>query len=492
MAEIKIDPVIGPRLLETITSALYEDTIIIFREYVQNSVDAYNMAIDMDQSDEFDGFFVDIRLDRKNSSIEILDNGYGIPEKEFLTKMTTIGSSEKGKFKDQIGFRGIGRLSAMPLCKCLTFINKPKGLNELQYFTWDGDKFHELLNQGEEPDFRATIEKIANISNEKYLGDVDDHFFKVEIQGYKEEISELLKGDDFKDRLCVMLPLQYSTEFTNQEKIKAKYKNFMGQSLDKFSFTVKLDGEELYKPYTDKDILESGIVFWELKYPSKKRGIPGEKIGILWFSFNKLITARKKDEPYGILVRSKNMLMGTQYSLSNAIIRSKSDYVTTPRELTQTLDGVTGEMLIHTTRLNDNARRDWFRIDEESIPLRHIIVDFMRRLHAYRYAASGFFRDKTNKEKLIKAYTDLTNFDSEKFSEKLVSDINKIKEEINANKEVFKFADEDIPVFPITIKRFYERLIKCLYDYFSINKRLEEFIKIRTLIKKDLNKEQKS
>jgi molecular chaperone HtpG len=342
------------------------------------------MAIGMDQSNKFDGFSVDIKIDRKKRDIQILDNGYGIPKKEFRTKMTIIGSSEKSKFKDQIGFRGIGRLSAMPLCKHLSFTNKPKGLNELQRFTWDGDKFHELLNQGEETDFRDTIEKITDISDEKYLGDVDDHFFKVEIQGYKEGISELVVSNDLIDRLSKMLPLKYSTQFKYQRQIKAKYEDYMGESLDKFSFIVKLDGQILYKPYSNKDTLESGIVFWELKNPSKKKGIPGEKIGILWFSFNRLITARKEDEPHGILVRSKNMLMGNEYSLANAIIRSKSDYVTTPRELTQMLNGVTGEMLIHSTRLNDNARRDWFRIDEESIPLRHIIVVFNCRLKSER------------------------------------------------------------------------------------------------------------
>jgi len=281
MAKIKIALVIGPRLLETLTTALYEDPIIIFREYVQNSVDAYNMAIDTDQSNEFEGFSVDIRIDRKRCNIQILDNGYGIPEKEFLDKMTTIGASVKNRFINQIGFRGIGRLSAMPLCKRLKFINKPKGLNKCLIFTWDGEKFKELLNKEEEPAFNAMVERITDISEEDYPGDINDHFFHVEIQGYKEEISELLDSDDFKDRLSILLPLRYSTEFTKQERIKDKYQEFMRQSLDKFSFIVKLDNQILYKPYTDQDILESDILFWELKYASRKKGVPGEKIGIL-------------------------------------------------------------------------------------------------------------------------------------------------------------------------------------------------------------------
>ena len=43
------DSLIDARLLGTLTSALYEDPIIIFREYVQNSLDAYNEVIDNEE-----------------------------------------------------------------------------------------------------------------------------------------------------------------------------------------------------------------------------------------------------------------------------------------------------------------------------------------------------------------------------------------------------------------------------------------------------------
>ncbi len=485
MVEIRIDPVIGPQLLESITSALYEDPIIIFREYVQNSVDAYNFEIGKDQSKKFEDFFVDIKIDRKKHNIQILDNGYGIPKEQFLTEMTNIGASIKPKFKNLIGFRGIGRLSAMPSCKRLIFTNKPQGSNELQHFSWNGDRFHDLLNRGEEPNFASMVQKITDYSNEEYSGDVNDHFFKVEVQGYKQEIIELIASEDFKERLCIMLPLKYTPNFKRQEEIKAKYQKYMGQSLDIFSFIVRLDNEILYKPYTDKDILESGFVFWELKLGKKSKSGVGEKIGLLWFTFDRKIE-RKKDEPYGIYVRSKNMLMGDRYSLASDTARSTTDYVTTPRELSQMLNGVCGEMLIHSTRLDENARRDWFRIDEKFLPLRDIIVDFMKRLHTYRYTASRYFKNKTNKDKLVKAYTELTDFDAEK----VVSAIDAMKKEVAPEKEILKYADEDIPAFPVTLRRFYERLMKCLYNYFKSKSKVDDFFRLRAFLKKDLNKDQ--
>lgn len=486
MPQIKFDPVIGPQLLETITSALYEDPIIIFREYVQNSMDAYNNAIIEDKAHEFEGFLVDIKIDRAKRRIVITDNGYGIPQNKFLDEMINIGASKKPGLKNQVGFRGIGRLSAMPLCERLTFTNKVEGLSEVQRFWWDGSKFTKLLNQTSQKDFANTMNTIGHhLPSEKYKGDKDKHFFKVEITGYKEEIADAISGGDFKDRLCMMLPLKYSPQFKYQGEIKAKYQEFMEESIDTFSIDVSLDGHLLYKPYEDKDVLESGIVFWELKSPSKKTAV-AEKMGILWFSFNRKMTARKTNETHGILVRSSNMLMGNEYSLANAVHHS-NDYVTTPREITQMLIGVTGEMLIHSGRLRDNARRDWFKTDEGSAPLIAIIVDFLKRLHEYRYAASRFFTGKVNKDRFINAFTDLTNYDSEKF----VSDIEKMKEEIDGSKETLELANVDIPGFPVTIKRFYERLMKCLREYYVNHGELEEFAKVRAFIKKDLLGEQK-
>ena len=484
------EPIISLRLLETLTSALYEDPIVLFREYVQNSIDAYNEAIGGDKSKIFDGFSVNIKIDKDNSNIEIIDNGYGIKEKEFLTEMRIIGESHKKKLEDQIGFRGIGRLAAMPLCKELIFENKPQGIDKRLIFTWDGNKFNELLNKGE--DITASLGKITSNSSEDYDGNIDDHYFKVEIRGYQEAIEDLLKSKDFVDRLSILLPLEYSPEFTKQEEIKNKYQELMGQSLDMFSCSVKFDNKELFKPYADKHVLESGIVFWELKFPSTGESVSGENIGILWFCFDRVIKAPPKDSPSGILVRSKNMLMGDRYSLEKDASRSKTDYITTPRELMQALNGLCGEMLINYKDLHDNARRDWFRIDEKSIRLRHIIVEFMRRVHTYRYAASDYFGDKGkkgSKEILIEAYKGLiTNYDPYRF----IPDLNKLKKETEASKEAFEFAEDDISTFPTTIKRFYDRLIKGLHEYFSDRKEIEDFIEIRTFIKKYLNQEPKN
>lgn len=184
------------------------------------------------------------------------------------------------------------------------------------------------------------------------------------------------------------------------------------------------------------------------------------------------------------------MLLGTEYAIADSVTKGNNEYVATYRELTQTLNGVYGELLIDTTRLSDNARRDWFRIDSSSIQLRKILTDYLRKLKAYRYAASQAFNDKqteSKKKKVIVAYEELTKgFDSKKFEKDFYDTDDVVEDENN-----FFYADDDIPRRSITLKKFYEEILTGLKEYLtSLDKEqgIEGFIKLRTFLKQYLNK----
>lgn len=479
---------LGIRLLETLTSALYEDPIVFFREYVQNSVDAYIA------NPVGDAFRVDINIDNDTRSIIFLDNGSGIEPSLFTKKMTNIGKSEKGKMVDQIGFRGIGRLSAMPFCEELIFTNKYKGENSSQIFSWNGRKYNQLLSKAEQDELENAINEITNSTTCKYDGDIDDHFFKVEVKQYGTEIEELIKRNDFEIKLSKLLPLKYSEEFTAKELIHQHYLEYMGESLERFEFDIFLNNKLLLKPYDKNSVLESDIVFWDLSFEKTSSDLPAEKIGVLWFTFNRKMTANSVGSPRGVFTRSKNMLLGNSFSIADAVTKSNSDYVATYRELTQTLSGLYGELLIDAPRLSDNARRDWFRIDNFSNQLRIILVDFLRKLKEYRYAASNAFNDKSSKEKrkrVISAYSSLTGgFDTKQFEKEIYDNNQNDLEGVQSSKSVFLYANEDIPRRSATVKKFYEEILQGLKNYYIKNdseEGINDFIKIRTYLKDYLN-----
>lgn len=164
--------------------------------------------------------------------------------------------------------------------------------------------------------------------------------------------------------------------------------------------------------------------------------------------------------------------------------------VATYRELTQTLNGVYGELLIDTARLSDNARRDWFKIDASSIQLRSILTDYLKKLKAYRYAASQAFNDKqteVKRKRVIAAYEELTKgFDIKKFEKDFYETPEEPKKE-----SVFFYADDDIPRRSVTAKKLYEEMLTGLKDYFTLTdseQGIESFIKVRTFLKQHLDK----
>ena len=471
----------GLRLLETLTSALYEDPIVFFREYVQNSADAFTRH-------PVTNARIDIKIDKKNKKLVFLDNGYGIPKKDFIDKMTSIGKSDKSKAIDQIGFRGIGRLAAMPFCKELIFKNKVENEEEIQVFSWDGEKYNTLLSQSETDDLESAIEQITQKSILKYEGNISDHFFKVELVSYRTEIEELVNGKDFKQNLCRLLPLKYADSFEAKKSIHSHYEKFMGESLEKYEFDVYLDNEQLYKPYSEAHILESDVVFWDLSFEQLSEEVPAEKIGVLWFTFNRKVSSNPANSPRGIFVRSKNMLLGNEYAIADSVSKGNNDYVTTYRELTQTLNGVYGELLIDTQRLSDNARRDWFKIDLNSNQLRVILTDYLKKLTTYRRDASAAFNDKkaeSKRTKVINSYRELTGgFDTKQFERDFYSP------EPEKEEKIFQYANDDIPRHSITAKKFCDEIVIALKEYFiktDADKGIEKFLKIRTYLKHKLN-----
>ena len=492
---MKNNIIVGRNLLEIITSALYESPIILFREYVQNSLDAYNIAIKDDGKDKIVAFKVDITVDKEKEEIVIVDNGYGVyGSTDFEKEMLRFGDSTKKDRSLYIGFHGIGRIAALPFCKKLIFENKAENATNIDICEWDGSGYRKLLNDeaADVDSFQETVQKIVKIS--KIPCDKNEmHYFKVKIINYSQEIKELLEQINFDDFLTRLLPVKYSEEFEASQKIIQKYKEFMNEDISDFMCSVFFNEKELRKSYTDDtNVLDSGIIFREIREKSNENQKPGDKIGLLWFTFNKKMTA-SKDSNYGIMVRSKNVLMGNNDTFASLCANSK-EYVGTFSELTATLRGVYGELLINSPNLTDNARRDWFKTDEYSMYLKYIIVDFMKRLYTYRYAASKFFRSKNQdtgdskriklKEALIELVdVDVNEINISEFSKKDVQDSKK-----DGSKEsAAKYSDEDIPRESQTKRRNYDELMLIVEEFFVKEKLLDVFLKLRAYIKNHFN-----
>src|SRR5258708_15421611 len=89
------DIVIGKDILELLAGAMYVDPLSIYREYVQNAVDAIEDAMEAGVYTSTDKPRIDVWIDQKSRSIRIRDNGVGMPRSEFTRRLTSIGASAK-------------------------------------------------------------------------------------------------------------------------------------------------------------------------------------------------------------------------------------------------------------------------------------------------------------------------------------------------------------------------------------------------------------
>lgn len=98
---------VGSGIINVITESLYDNPIVVFREYVQNSVDSLYKLRDASGSE--------IRIYYTGNSLYFADNGNGIIKDLFDAQMGGIANSSKSK-SSNLGYKGIGRLSGLPYC----------------------------------------------------------------------------------------------------------------------------------------------------------------------------------------------------------------------------------------------------------------------------------------------------------------------------------------------------------------------------------------
>lgn len=143
---------VGKYTLESLTTGMYSDPKIIYREYIQNSVDSLETAVEANLL-EPQSMRIDILVDAENSYIAIRDNGTGIATSKAVPTLMNIGSSTK-RHSNNRGFRGIGRLGGMSYCSRLVFSTSAENETTKTIVEFDCKKLRQLLVPGANDYFR--------------------------------------------------------------------------------------------------------------------------------------------------------------------------------------------------------------------------------------------------------------------------------------------------------------------------------------------------
>ena len=345
---------IGKYTLESLTTGMYSDPKIIYREYIQNSVDALEVAVKMGLLEPHD-MKIDIVVNAENGYISICDNGTGIKSTNAVSTLLNIGNSQKSHSNNR-GFRGIGRLGGMSYCGRLVFTTSAANENSKTIVEFDCKKLKQLLVPGayEDMDLTTVISRVTKVRTEREKKDT--HYFNVElfdVSGF----SDILDVEAVKNYISQVAPLPYNTRRFFYTPDLHRFLSKCGYEIEEFPIFVGEDANELkqifkqncHRYHSDRNKRKSDEILSLKTFQVK---IKGEIYALGWYGVCNWLGSLAEKSISGIRVRKGNILIGDNKTLNEIFKESRFN------------SWAQGELFVITDKLIPNARRDDFEQNE--------------------------------------------------------------------------------------------------------------------------------
>lgn len=370
---------IGKNILDNLTTGMYSDSLVTFREYVQNACDQIDKAIEagiLDKEEEL----IDIYIDEKNRFISIEDNATGVSIENFISDLGDIANSGKEIGKNK-GFRGIGRLCGLAYCRELRFVTSFKGENKASTMICDAKKMRKMLVEKQKYSVDEVWDEIVTYSTADE--DVDKHYFRVEMIDINQANTDLLDDKKVRKYLSFVAPVAYKQPFILKNKI---YKHAQDINYRIDEYTIEVNGSQIFKEYStrlkepsgnsQKNYDEISDVEFKEFYDNE-----GRMIAWMWYGLSRF---EKQIPPInamrGIRLRSQNIQIGSDNTLQPLFKENRGIYY------------FIGEVFAVHPELIPNSQRDYFNENE-------IRVEFEDSLRVYFYDVLHKIYNDANKIK---------------------------------------------------------------------------------------------
>lgn len=342
--------IIGKHTLESLTTGMYADPYVVFREYIQNAADAIDNAVHQSLLTK-DTAEIAIRLSPAERSIVISDNGTGIHADEAEQTLISIGNSKKTSELDR-GFRGIGRLAALGYCSKLTFETSAVSESVGTRISIDSSKLSQLLTATDDRDVTITEVLGQVYFVERYPESGAAHYFKVILDGV-DDTSGLNNYENVVSYISQNAPVPYdpSSFVWGKEITRRLYAE--GMDVNSYNILVSFGNTTtpLYKPYKDRFLVDKGKNLFDgisdielVKIKQNDGGI----LAIAWLGKTNYLGSIYDKTIKGLRLRKGNIQVGDGQTL-NTIFKDAR------------FNGWSiGEVFVLSAHLIPNARRDNF------------------------------------------------------------------------------------------------------------------------------------
>ncbi len=443
---------IGKTVIETLTSGMYEDARVVYREYIQNAVDQIDKAVELGIIPNRNEGIIHISIDKNNKQIIIEDNATGINSENFSSSLTNIALSAKDRTKDK-GFRGIGRLGGLGYCRKLIFESSFKGENVKNLMLWDAEKLqNKLIDSNIDMDAATVVNSVINFAKDN--ADENDHYFKVIMCDVKND--SLLDKNNIEEYLSMVAPVPFNSHFIFKNLI---HEGLIANHLALDEYRIYINTEQLFKAYS--------TYLYDGAPPNNKKFDEIYDIETL--------TIKDKDEIiawgwYGISKFEKqipavgNCARGLRLRKGNIQIGSENTLVKLHKEQRGNFYFI-GEIHGFHSDLIPNSRRDYFNENKISNLLDKKLKDFFyTKLHSLYHDANKI----KNAVKRIQNYKNIKNeyekkqnlgtFSSKNQESQFIEDIEKARIEAIKKEKDLKRLEEKASSNP-ALNRVFNKIV---------------------------------
>ncbi len=380
---------IGKDVIESLTLAMYDDPMFIYREYIQNAADQIDIALEEGMISSKEECRIEIKIDKPGKIITISDNATGVQKENVLSVLKSIAQGVKDRTKHK-GFRGIGRLGGLAYCDKLIFETSFKGENVKSILIWNAKELKQIIN--DRTKIEDATEVIDLITDHDFKEENEDkRYFKVILKNVTNDI--LLNHEEVYNYLSMVAPVPYNKGFFFQEKIYARAKEYHfpideynlyinnNQVFKEYTTTI-YEGEKHNKKRSDDEIFD--IDFFDIKNKFEE---------ILCWGWYSVSTLKKQMPPVniarGIRLRKGNIQIGNEKQLVKLFKEPRGSFY------------FFGEVHATSSDLIPNARRDYFTENKIFKIFEKGLESKFRELHELYHFSSSTRSEKKKIDNLI-------------------------------------------------------------------------------------------
>ena len=384
--------IIGKHTLESLTTGMYADPYVVFREYIQNAADAIDNAVRQKVLSKSAAEIV-IHLSPAERTIVISDNGTGLSADEAEQTLISIGNSKKTSELDR-GFRGIGRLAALGYCSKLTFETSAAAEDIGTRIVIDSRKLSHLLTAKDDRDVTITDVLGQVYFVEQYPENSASHYFRVIL----DEVDESSGLNDYENVISYIsqnAPVPYDPNaFVWGAEITRRLRA-EGLDVNAYNILVSFGNnvKPIYKPYKDSFLVDKGKNLYDSMSDIelvKIKQNDGSVLAIAWLGKTNYLGSIYDKSIKGIRLRKGNIQIGDGQTLNTVFKDARFN------------GWSIGEVFVSSTQLIPNARRDNF----EKTPAYFVLTEQLQKVAAEitrEIRAASLKRNRELSEELEKA-----------------------------------------------------------------------------------------